>query len=54
MSHFPSQTERASAAFRINPPPRHGDAITINGVVYTVVEVDVDPQGGAVLKLRVV
>jgi len=37
----------------INPPPRHGDTITINGVVYTVVEVDVDPQGSAMLKLRV-
>ena len=37
----------------INPLPQYGDTITINGVVYTVVEVDVDPQGGAVLKLRV-
>ena len=37
----------------IAPAPRHGDAITINGVAYAVVEVDVDTQGGAVLKLRV-
>jgi hypothetical protein len=36
----------------INPPPQHGDSVTINGIAYTVVEVDVDPQGGAVLKLR--
>ena len=37
----------------IAPAPRHGDLITINGVVYAVVELDVDTQGGAVLKLRV-
>ena len=37
----------------ITPPPRHGDTITINGIVYDVVDVDVDAQGGAVLKLRV-
>jgi hypothetical protein len=37
----------------IAPPPRHGDAIVINGIVYDVVDVDVDVQGGAVLKLRV-
>ena len=35
------------------PSPQHGDTITINGVVYAVVDVDVDAQGGAVLKLRV-
>ena len=37
----------------ISPAPQHGDAITINGVAYAVVEVDVDTQGGAVLRLRV-
>jgi hypothetical protein len=37
----------------ISPAPQHGDAITINGVKYAVVEVDVDTQGGAVLRLRV-
>jgi hypothetical protein len=37
---------------KIMPPPRHGDTITINGIVYDVVDVDVDAQGGAVLKLR--
>jgi len=36
----------------LTPAPQRGDGITINGVVYNVVEVDVDPQGGAVLKLR--
>ncbi|HZT29249.1 MAG TPA: hypothetical protein VFA33_05165 [Bryobacteraceae bacterium] len=36
----------------ISPPPQHGDTITINGVVYDVLEVAVDVQGGAVLKLR--
>jgi len=37
----------------ITPPPRHGDKITINAIVYDVVDVDVDTEGGAVLKLRV-
>jgi hypothetical protein len=37
----------------INPPPQHGDSVTINGIAYAVVEVDVDPQSAAVLKLRV-
>ena len=37
----------------IAPTPRHGDAITINGVAYAVADLDVDTQGGAVLKLRV-
>lgn len=37
----------------ITPPPRHGDTITVNSIVYDVVDVDVDAQGGAVLKLRV-
>ncbi|SRR5579885_2215957 len=36
----------------ITPSPQHGDVFTINGVDYAVVEVDVDLQGGAVLKLR--
>ena len=37
----------------ITPAPRHGDVITINGVAYAVADLDVDAQGGAVLKLRV-
>lgn len=37
----------------ITPSPRHGDMITINAIVYDVVDVDVDAEGGAVLKLRV-
>jgi hypothetical protein len=37
----------------ITPSPRHGDTVAINGIVYDVVDVDVDAQGGAVLKLRV-
>ena len=37
----------------ITPPPRHGDAITINSIAYGVLDVDVDAEGGAVLKLRV-
>ena len=37
----------------ITPPPRHGDKITISAIVYDVVDVDVDAEGGAVLKLRV-
>ena len=37
----------------ITPAPRHGDAITINGVAYVVADLDVDTRGGAVLKLRV-
>jgi hypothetical protein len=35
------------------PAPQHGDLITINGIAYAVVEVDVDTQGGAVLRLRI-
>ncbi|HZT28804.1 MAG TPA: hypothetical protein VE999_06680 [Gemmataceae bacterium] len=37
----------------ITPSPRHGDTITINSIVYDVVDVNVDAEGGAVLKLRV-
>jgi len=37
----------------ISPAPQHGDAISINGIAYSVVEVDVDTQGGAVLRLRI-
>ena len=37
----------------IAPPPRGGDTVTINGTVYAVQDVDVDTQGGAVLKLRI-
>ena len=36
----------------IAPAPQHGDTVTINGVTYNVAEVEVDTQGGAVLKLR--
>ncbi len=37
----------------LNPPPQHGDTITINGKKYDVTEVEADTQGGAVLKLRI-
>lgn len=37
----------------IAPQPGHGDTIAINGRTYVVQEVDVDVEGGAVLKLRV-
>lgn len=37
----------------ITPPPHRGDLVTLNGIVYNVVAVDVDPHGGAVLKLRI-
>jgi hypothetical protein len=36
----------------ITPPPQRGDQVAINGRAYAVAEVDVDPHGGAVLKLR--
>ena len=36
----------------IDPAPRMGDTITVNGTTYNVQEVAVDTQGGAVLKLR--
>jgi hypothetical protein len=36
----------------LNPLPRHGDTIAINGIVYDVLEVAADTEGGAVLKLR--
>ena len=36
----------------LSPPPRQGDTITLNGIVYDVQEVAVDIEGGAVLKLR--
>lgn len=36
----------------ITPQPRHGDNITVNGRTYVVQDVDVDVEGGAVLKLR--
>lgn len=38
----------------ITPAPQRGDQVAINGNAYAVGEVDVDPQGGAVLKLRIV
>jgi len=34
-------------------PPRHGDTVAIGGIVYDVLEVAVDTEGGAVLKLRI-
>lgn len=37
----------------IAPAPRCGDTVAINGIAYDVEEVQVDVQGGAVLKLRV-
>lgn len=36
----------------ITPQPRHGDTVTINGTLYDVQQVEVDTEGGAVLKLR--
>jgi len=36
----------------LSPLPQHGDTITINGIAYTVVEIEADTEGGAVLKLR--
>ena len=36
----------------LSPQPRHGDTVTINSIVYDVVEVEADVAGGAVLKLR--
>ncbi len=37
---------------QIVPAPQLGDTVTITGNAYTVQEVAVDPEGGAVLKLR--
>ena len=34
------------------PQPRQGDTVAISGIVYDVLEVAVDTEGGAVLKLR--
>ena len=36
----------------LTPPPRQGDTVAISGIVYDVLEVAVDTEGGAVLKLR--
>lgn len=36
----------------ISPPPQHGDQVAFNGTTYLVQEVDVDIDGGAILKLR--
>lgn len=36
----------------ISPQPQHGDTVAINGVVYNVLDVDVDTQGSAILSLR--
>lgn len=36
----------------LTPQPQHGDTIAINGIVYDVVEVEADIEGGAVLKLK--
>jgi hypothetical protein len=38
----------------ISPSPQHGDQIAFNGTTYFVQEVDVDIDGGAILKLRAV
>jgi hypothetical protein len=34
-------------------PPTRGDTVTLNGTVYMIADMDVDIEGGAVLKLRV-
>jgi hypothetical protein len=36
----------------LNPQPIAGDGITLNGVTYDIGDIDVDIEGGAVLKLR--
>jgi hypothetical protein len=36
----------------MSPPPQHGDQIAFNSKAYVVQEVDVDIDGGAILKLR--
>jgi hypothetical protein len=36
----------------VDPAPAKGDQITLNGVSYDVSDLDVDIEGGAVLKLR--
>jgi hypothetical protein len=36
----------------LSPSPRQGDTVAINTIVYDVLEVAVDTEGGAVLKLR--
>lgn len=36
----------------ITPNPQKGDLIAINGRTYAIGDVNVDPAGGAVLKLR--
>ena len=36
----------------ISPSPKCGDTITINGTAYDVLDVVVDTEGGAILKLR--
>jgi hypothetical protein len=37
----------------IQPPPQHGDTVTLNGITYVVTEVEADTNGAAVLKLRI-
>lgn len=37
----------------IDPQPQHGDTVLLNGVSYTVTEVEADTNGAAVLKLRI-
>src|SRR5690348_2712710 len=37
----------------ISPNPKNGDVISINGQHYEIADMDVDPVGGAVLKLRI-
>ena len=36
----------------LSPQPQKGDTLTLNGVTYSVFEVAVDVEGGAILKLR--
>jgi hypothetical protein len=37
----------------LSPSPQHGDTMTLNGNVYVIADIEVDIEGGAVLKLRI-
>lgn len=49
-----SSVVRLFVAFSdFSPEPQHGDTVTLAGGVYVIQEIDVDIEGGAVLKLRI-